>query len=334
MQKKTAIIFICTLLLLIGLVVASRFLSAIPENPPGTVGNSAGNLNNLGMFREDNGIVYFCNPYDSDHLYSMNPDGSNKQKLLDVPVSYINSAGDYIYFYQKDSDENVVFGLSGNMHGVYRLEKDSKTTPECLDRTASGIISLIDNAIYYQHYDNDDGMTLYRVQIDDSNKEQISTAIINPSCVIDGNIFYPNMDDAFYLSMFNTTSMDSSTVVSERVYNPVYEGGYIYYMNVPENYTLYRYSLSEGTNERLTNDRVDVFNVYGNYIYYQKNDAQAPQLKRISIDGSNPEIVAEGNYTNINITSTYTYFQAFGESIPLYQTPTNGAINVTEFNPN
>lgn len=334
MQKKAAIIFISVLVLLIGIVITAQYLSRVPENAPGTLGNSAGNLNNMGMFREDGDTVYFCNPYDGDRLYSMNIDGSNKQRLLDVPVSYINSAGNYIYFYQKDSDENVVFGLSGNMHGIYRLKKGSKKAPECLDRSVSGIISLIDNAVYYQHYDNEEGMTLYRAQIDDSMKEQVSPTIINPSCVIDGNIYYPDMDNAFYLSIFNTTSLTSNAVVAERVYNPVYEGGYLYYMNVADNYSLYRYSISEGTNQKLTNDRIDVFNVYGNYIYYQKNDLQAPQLIRITADGTNPEVVAEGNYTNINITSAYTYFQEFGEPLPLYQTPTSGAVSVTEFNPN
>lgn len=334
MQKKTAIIFICVLVLLIGIVITTQYLSAVPDNPSGTIGNSGGNLNNMGMFREDDGIVYFCNPYDGDRLYSMNIDGSNKQRLLDVPVSYINSAGNYVYFYQKDSAENVVFGLTGNMHGIYRLKKGSKKTPECLDRSVSGIISLIDNAIYYQHYNNEEGMTLYRAQIDDSMKEQVSPAIINPSCVYDGNIYYPDMDNAFYLSIFDTASLTSNTVLAERVYNLVCEDGYFYYMNVSDNYSLYRYSISEDTSQKLTNDRVDSFNVYGNYIYYQKNDTQKPQLMRITVDGASPEVVAEGNYTNINITSAYTYFQEFGKSLPLYQTPTSGAVNVTEFNPN
>ncbi|HOO27338.1 MAG TPA: DUF5050 domain-containing protein [Lachnospiraceae bacterium] len=331
MQKKLAIGIVIVLIILTGLVISSQFLFKIPENPEGTVGNTAGNLNNSGLFREDGDTVFFSNPYDNDRLYSMNLDGSNKKLLLDVPVEYINSAGDYLYFYQKDSDENVVFGLSGNMHGIYRLKKEGEQSPECLDRTLSGIVVLIDNAVYYQHYDNTEGMTLYRTMTDDTKKEELSSEIINPACVIDGNIYYPDTENSFYLSVFNTESLESVPVVSERVYNPVYEGGYIYYMNVPENYSLYRYSVSEGTDEQLTADRVDTFNVLGSYIFYQKNDAQDPALIRINTDGSNPEIVAKGNYTNINMTSYYTYFQGFGSTVPLYQTPTSGGIDVTEF---
>ena len=52
---------------------------------------------------------------------------------------------------------------------------------------------------------------------------------------------------------------------------------------------------------------------------------------RMNLDGSNPEVVAEGNYENINLTSTYAYFNAFGASTPVYHTPVNGPVNVTTF---
>jgi len=42
-------------------------------------------------------------------------------------------------------------------------------------------------------------------------------------------------------------------------------------------------------------------------------------------------VVASGNYTNINLTSTYAYFNAFGMDVPVYHTPVNGPVNVTTF---
>ncbi len=332
MNKKVIIIVICMVLFITGIIVSWKYLSVIPDNTPETIGNTAGNLNNHGIFCEDNSIVYFSNPYDNDYLYSMNQDGSDKKLILDVPVEYINSAGDYLYYYQKDvTASKAVFGLAGNMHGVYQLKKNGDKQATCLDRSVSGIISLIGNNIYYQHYNVDEGMALYQVSIKDSKGILVSPKIVNPSCVIDGNIYYPDMDNAFYMNVFNTTSLTSSLFVSERVYNPAYANGYIYYMNVADNYSLYRYNSTEGINEKLTNDRVDTFNILGNFIYYQKNDAQNPELKRMGIDGANPETVASGNYTNINMTSAYTYFQAFDSTTPLYRTPTNGSVDVTEF---
>ena len=102
-------------------------------------------------------------------------------------------------------------------------------------------------------------------------------------------------------------------------------------MDISSDYCLCRYSLSDHTVEILTNDRVDTFNVGDHYIYYQKNSTTEPALKRMELDGSNPEIVAEGNYEQIHLTSNYAYFNAFGQNIPVYHTPVNGAINVTPF---
>ena len=76
---------------------------------------------------------------------------------------------------------------------------------------------------------------------------------------------------------------------------------------------------------------MDLFNVAGSYVYYQKNDPSSPALMRMGIDGSNPEIVAEGNYSDINVTSSYVYFHSFGADTPVYQTSTYGPISVMTF---
>ena len=50
-------------------------------NPPGTVGNTAGNLYNSGLFCEYDGTVYFSNAADNGALYSMNVDETEVKKL-------------------------------------------------------------------------------------------------------------------------------------------------------------------------------------------------------------------------------------------------------------
>lgn len=51
----------------------------------------------------------------------------------------------------------------------------------------------------------------------------------------------------------------------------------------------------------------------------------------MNLDGSNPEVVAAGNYENINLTSQYAYFNSFGEDVPVYHTPVNGPVSVSTF---
>ena len=73
-----------------------------------------------------------------------------------------------------------------------------------------------------------------------------------------------------------------------------------------------------------------MFNVSDQYIYYQ-TAGDTPQLKRVSKDGSSSEVVADGAYNSINLTSQYAYFTKFGAETPVYKTPVNGVISVTTF---
>ena len=102
-------------------------------------------------------------------------------------------------------------------------------------------------------------------------------------------------------------------------------------MDASSNYRLCRYSLSTGAVEVLTEDRVDTYNVGSGYVYYQKNDADAPALMRMEADGSNPEVVALGIYSDINLTSQYAYFHEFNSDVPIKRTP-HSYIEVSDFN--
>ncbi len=46
-------------------------------------------------------------------------------------------------------------------------------------------------------------------------------------------------------------------------------------------------------------------------IFYQRN--RNPALIRVNADGTGAIVIAEGNYENINCTSTYTFYSPFKE---------------------
>ncbi len=114
--------------------------------------------------------------------------------------------------------------------------------------------------------------------------------------------------------------------------NVIIEGTYLYYMNIDDSYRIYRMNISTHEKEKLTEDRVDIFNVYGDNIFYQRNSESEPALVHMKTDGSGASIVASGNYTNINCTSTYTYYHDFGNSAYIYRVPTVGGTGEV-FNP-
>ncbi|MCR4923899.1 MAG: DUF5050 domain-containing protein, partial [Lachnospiraceae bacterium] len=153
--RKILITAIITVIggILITLGIISRLRRSVPQNPPGTVGNSSGNLNNGGLFCEYGNKVYFSNPYDNDFLYSMNLDGSNPSLVMNVPAKYINATKDFLYFNQVDSESGTVFGLAGSMHGIYRKKLTGGKEYKCLDKAVCGFATLINDTIYYQYSD-------------------------------------------------------------------------------------------------------------------------------------------------------------------------------------
>ena len=100
MKRKviTILSILCIIVLFIAAAAGVHLSHTISENPPGTVGNTAGNLYNGGLFCEDknDGCVYFSNPYDGGALYRMSPDETDMEKLVTTQVQRINSAVKYL----------------------------------------------------------------------------------------------------------------------------------------------------------------------------------------------------------------------------------------------
>ena len=332
MRKKWKyILFPAILILFLGLcLISSTLMRRIPSNDISVTGNTAGNLNNHGLFCELDGKVYFSNAYDNGCLYSMNPDETDMKKLISGNVSSINAAGNYLYYFLNTSGSGSGFGYVMRTYGIFRAKTNGKNST-CLVRDGCITMQLVGDYLYYQRYNNKDFTRFYKTKTDKSENTLVSDQIINPAACNNGIIYYNGQDRDHYLYALDTRNDAVSTVYRGDLWYPVYKDGYIYYMDVGENYRICRYSLSDGTVEILTHDRADSFNVGNSYIYYQKNDKDEPALMRMRLDGSEPEIVAEGNYQNINMTSYYVYFNEFNSDTPIYRTPAEGAVNVTAF---
>ena len=304
---------------MIGGVVLNQYLSRIPDNPADTIGNTSGNLNNKGLVCEDDDYIYFSNLNESHYLYRMNKDGTDPVRLAEIPVAYINNGGDYLYFYFDDPGGTKFMGIAGRMSGIFRIKKGEKDWV-CLDKCTSGVLNLIGSTLYYEHYDNTSGMQLYHSSLDGADKGLAVDEIINPACVVNGDIFYSEQD-SIKLKIYRPGDSEGRIYMDYSVYNPVLDGGDLYFMNMTDDYCLYRYSLSDGSLTKITDERVDTFNVYGGMIFYQRN--RDPALIRVSADGSGAVVIAEGNYENINCTSTYTFYSPFKEDT-MYLTYTFG----------
>lgn len=308
--KKTILAGILCLLLFLGIFTASYLQRRVVMNPAGTIGNTAGNLHNSGLFCEYNGVVYFSNATDKGSLYSMSPDESNLKKLGDMPVQNILAGGGYLYYFQLKSKDHNGLGSVTNTHSFNRCRQNGKNAV-CLTRDVVVRGQLLDNYLYLLCAGKENP-SFYKLKIDKSQKVDLAHYTIDPSCAVDGIIYYNGTLEDHALYRLDTSTDVSGKIWDGNLWNPVINGDFLYYMDVENNYRLCRYSLSTQSIEILTSDRVDCFNVGNGYIYYQKNDAASPQLKCMHTDGSNSISVADGNFSNINMTSQYVYFQEFG----------------------
>ena len=67
-KKKLLIVFCSLFVVLATLTLLTKIQEHIPANASGTVGNTAGNLNQIGLFCEHDGTVYFSNAYENGSL--------------------------------------------------------------------------------------------------------------------------------------------------------------------------------------------------------------------------------------------------------------------------
>ena len=93
------ILSVIGVILLAGLGTVLVLSQRIVMNPDGTVGNTAGNLNNEGLFCEYDGTVYFYNSFDGGGLFAMNPDESNLRRINNMVVRNILAGGKYLYYF-------------------------------------------------------------------------------------------------------------------------------------------------------------------------------------------------------------------------------------------
>lgn len=305
------------LVLVVGAVCAlTLLLDRVTPNPPGTIGNTAGNLNNGGYFCEYNGMVYFANAYDSNGLYTMTPDEGSIQKLNSASVRNLLAGGKYLFYFQMNlTTSNAPMEGIRVPHYFVRCDLKGKDITS-LHRDVVEIGQLVDNQLYFL-INTDSSPLLYKMNIDKSDRVDLADYRINPACATSSTIYYGGTQDNHYLYALDTTTNQSSIVWQGNLGNPVLDGEYIYYMDIGNNYRICRYSLFQGTVEVLTKDRADCFNVGSGYVYYQKN-GKDPQLICMRTDGSDKKVIASGNFTNISMTSRYVYFQDFGVKSTLY----------------
>lgn len=337
LQKKR--LQILTAVFIIIMLIASTFfinyVNRFRYNDSTTIGNSAGNLYNMGLLCEYGDYIYFSNPSDSFHLYRMEKDGTNIKKLNHDSSFSINIANGYVYYTRKNKMGQSDFFLSGYAYGIYRFNIKNHEIIQ-LNDSLSEYICLSGNYIYFQEY-SDDGLVFSKVNINDKKDyirlDSEGYTIANAS---KGNLYFSGINKNHNIHRLDTSNDKSSVFVSGNYYQPSVVNDSIYLIDLENGYSLIKINLDTMEKITLSDERCINYNVYEDYVFYQVenlDDSSKNGLFRMKTDGSSNEAVISGNFMNINTTSEYTYFQYFGHGDSLYRTPTKGPVNIQLFNP-
>lgn len=332
---KKIITTIVLVSILAGIILLTYFSSRTVQNEEDSIGNTAANLLNGGLFCEDDEKIYFSNPNDQGSLYVMDSDMSNYKKLCNDNSSYINATNHYIIYVRDNHTRSTAPGefFNFNTVGIFRLDKKDGNNITQLYGKPAGLTSLYGNTVYYQHYNADEGLQFYQVDIDGSNERLITEEPIAPASFFDGMLYFNGVDEDHDIHTMNLDSNTFQTVMSGNCFNVVATNSYLYFLALDQNYGIARTSLNGSDPTIIVKERCSFFNLSpdGNYLYYQVDGGDNNRLCRMNLSTYESETLREGDYNSIHVTDHYVFFREFDSDDIYYLTTASGEID--RFNP-
>lgn len=324
MNRKIKSILICIIVisLIAILVLLSKISSRLPENPADYAGNTPGNLNNRGLFVQDDTYIYFANLSDSFRLYRMDSSLENVTRVGSDSVEYLNldSSSRFLYYsrtnYRKNTPGSSVFDISGA--GIYRynLKKDALTR---LYQNSCGTVLLAGNQIFYQAHGEDGSFDLYELPVNKKGADAslITTDYIAPVCYSGGLLYYSGVTKDHCLYTYRPETGTSSRVADIDCYLPVAADTGIYFLSQKHNYSLFHLPYTSDTATLVTNERLCSFNLStdGRTLFYQVDNGKSNRLCRYDISSKTETTLIEGDYKNLNTVFHYLFFTDFAETI-------------------
>lgn len=328
---KKGIIALCILLLLAGGVGGfAYFSSRTLWNEETAIGNSPGNLNNGGLFCEDGELIYFSSPSDDGSLYSMNQEGTEFKKIHSDKASSINVTSHYLVYvrdnHQRAKNAGNFFSFSNV--GIYRINKKDGSNIKLLYDDPAGTTGLYGNTIYYQHYNTTDHLQFYKVQLDGTQEERLSTEPIVPSSYINGYLYYNGVDNDHDIHSLNLENNMVSDVAYGNYFSIAVQDGFIYYLDLADNYSVGRMRLDGSDAERLVADRCSFFNISpdSRYLYYQIDGGDHNQLGQLDLTTMEASTIEEGDFCKLHTTSRYLFYQNFQTEQWYQYAPASGTL--------
>lgn len=332
---KRVLIFlvIVTIVAIIGVIIYSSGRTYFNED--NEVGNTSGNIYNGGLFCEQDGQIFFSNDTADGSLYVMDSDCTNVKKVYDDKAAFINADENYVYYVRAN---NTRENQTGNIlmfynTGVFRLNHNGKGL-KAFTGNPGAYLTLQGNNIYFQRYDVEIGLFLYKYQIDGSLERLLLEDAVVPIAVKNNALYFTG-----YTKDHNINALDLESFTYHPIYEgnylyPIFMGEYIYYMNMDDEYKIYRMNVDGSNPTLIVNERCSTYNITntGKYLFYQVDGGKTNRICRLNLETLVSETLMEGDYKQIHVTDKYVFFKDF-DNTNTYILESDGIANISTFNP-
>lgn len=299
------------------------------------VGNTTGNIYNGGLFCEQDGKIYFSNDNDDGSLYVMNSNATNIKKLYNDKAAFINVDENYIYYLRANNTRENASGsiLIFNNTGIYRLNQNGRGL-KLISSNPGAYVTLKGNHVYYQNYDVNQGLYLYRNQTDAALERMLLEEAVIPSTIMNNKLYYVGVNEDHNINCLDLSSFTTRTFIEGNFGFPIFHGEYIYYMDQTNNYTLNRMKRDGSERTVVVDERCSTYNITnsGTYLYYQVDNLDKSKICRINLTTMTSEVLLEGYYKQIHVTENYVFFKDFNNS-NTYIVSADGSTKLGTFNP-
>lgn len=308
-------IFISTSLLWFGLVGCTS------KNPNEHVlGNTIGNLNNYGIYAEQDGWIYFADNMNGGKLTKIKEDLSYHTVLTDEPVFNINIVSEWIYF-SVDQDFRV-----------FRMKNDGSERQQIGNITSILNIIVEGDVLFFANLLDED--KLYRINVDGSGLKKLTNSTIFKLTIEFDWIYYtsvktvypdePNEVVTFSIRKVMKDGSSDTLVFKDGGRNLIAYEGWLYFTSVPNGNRLYRVRYDGRDNTRISDDLISELSLVGNRLFYSTEDSGV--LISCEFDGRDSHVLLSAMYPSrlTGIIGDWIYIERFDLKRRVYRITRDG----------
>lgn len=281
---------------------------AITEQYVSEMGNTNGNIHQMGYAVEKDGWIYYSSFDDSDGydsrgcLYRKRKDGSEKQRLSNNLAYQINVLGDFVYY------------ISGEPGPIYKVNKNGGKKQKLENRRSSNLIVLGDEIFYRLEYEK-----LYKMNTDGKEKKKLADDMLEFS-IYEGNIYYTNQNDN-HLYKMDLNGNNVQKLSNHYAKDINVEGNWVYFWDFNDS-MIYKLKTDGSEEKMLTSptDKCGSLNLYNGVLYFRNIGS----LNTLTNDGEKKEKLLEGNIVNINIVDDFIIYYQVTEEEGYYKVNLDG----------